>query len=94
MIELGGNITLSGFQDREFAELIVIKKIVGQYARKLHDTVPGFQSLSVNLNVLGHQQHEISIKAMVDGAPYNSAVTERNLFVALDSALKKIVEQI
>ena len=35
MIELGGNITLVGFKEMGFGELIVVKKIVGNYARKL-----------------------------------------------------------
>ena len=31
-MELGGNIVLTGFSDRDFTEMIVVKKIVGQYA--------------------------------------------------------------
>ena len=37
MIELGGNIVLNGFRDLEPPELVVVKKIVGTYARKFAD---------------------------------------------------------
>lgn len=94
MMELGGNITLSGFKNREFAEIIVVKKLVGQYARRLHDTVSGFSHLTVTLKDVGSKQVELHAKCEVDGTQIAAAVTGRNLFVALDAVLKKIVAQV
>lgn len=93
-MELGGNITLSGFSERDFAELIVIKKVVGQYARKLHDSHEGFSHLTITFKTVGSKQFELHAKAEIDGTQIVSAVTDHNLFVALDSVLKKVVAQI
>ncbi len=97
MIELGGNITLVGFKEIEPAELIVVKKIVGGYARKLSDTVENFESLSMTLKEIHKtpksQKFEIHGKVLAGGKSYNSEVVERNLFVVLDSTLKKLLAQ-
>ena len=91
-MELGGNITLSGFSDRDFAEMIVIKKVVGQYARKLHDAYESFNHLKITMKQTKNQ-FELHAQADFDGTEINSEVSDRNLFVALDLVLKKIVEQ-
>ena len=46
-MQLGGNIQLVGFHDLDKSELIVVKKMVGQYARKFTDGIPGFSRLAV-----------------------------------------------
>ncbi len=92
MIELGGNITLEGFQNRDYAELIVIKKIVGRYARQLSDQRAGFTSLVVTLRL--HQgMHLITAACMVDALLTEASAQEPNLFVALDAALKRLAER-
>ncbi len=96
MLELGGNITLVGFKELEKAELVVVKKIVGRYARKMSDTLLGFKSLRVSLKPVhkteAGEKYEIHAKAMVEGRPVNADTTERNLFVGLDSVLKNILQ--
>ena len=95
MIELGGNITLVGFKEIEPAELIVIKKIVGSYARKMSDTVEKFENLTVTLKEIHKtpksQKYELHAKLLAGGKTHTSEVVDRNLFVVLDSALKKIL---
>lgn len=95
MIELGGNITLAGFKEIEKAELVVVKKLVGSYTRKMSDTVSGFESLTVTLKIVhktkGSEKYEVHAKAMVSGKPITSETTERNLFVGLDDVLKKVL---
>ncbi|MBU1201721.1 MAG: hypothetical protein KJ583_06435 [Nanoarchaeota archaeon] len=95
MIELGGNITLVGFRDLEPAELIVVKKVVGTYARKMSDTVESFENLTVTLKEVHKtpksQKYEIHAKLLAKGKAYNSESVDRNLFVVLDSALKKVL---
>lgn len=95
-MELGGNITLVGFSEREFAEIIVIKKIVGQYARRLHDAVPGFQHLTLSLKEIhgDHGKHELHARVDVSGTPYVAEVIDRNLFIALDAVLKKVLARV
>jgi len=94
-MELGGNISLSGFSERDFTEMIVVKKIVGQYARKFTDHVPDFSRLSITLKeVHGHAKHEIVTKIQAGGREYDSEVTDVNIFVALDKTLKHCWEQV
>jgi len=94
-MELGGNIVLTGFADRDFTELIVVKKIVGQYSRKLSDATPDFGKLHVSVkNVHGGSTIEISCTAEVNNHKFSSQVEGHNLFVVLDEALKKVSEQV
>ena len=94
-MELGGNITLSGFDDRDYAELIVVKKIVGRYARMMTDHHAGFERLSVSLRggVKG-SLFEISSECRLDGRDVVAESSEQNLFVALDDALKRLLLKI
>ncbi|MBU0667404.1 MAG: hypothetical protein ABIC91_04500 [Nanoarchaeota archaeon] len=99
MIELGGNITLVGFKDLDHAELIVVKKMVGSYARKMSDLSEDFEGLTVTMKEVhktakNNQQYEIHGKLMQGGKPYTSEVTDRNIFVAMDKVLKKIIAEI
>jgi ribosome-associated translation inhibitor RaiA len=96
--ELGGNISLTGFSDRDFTEMIVIKKIVGQYARKFSDSFPGFSRLSMTLKEVhhtaeGHGKFELVAKAQLDGQEYGAEAVNHNLFVALDDSLKHLMQQ-
>lgn len=97
-MELGGNIVLSGFSGRDFTEVIVVKKMVGQYARKLTDGVPGFSRLALTLKEIHHHEGgrgkvEIIAKVAVEGHEYAAEVTEHNIYMALDTALKRVFEQ-
>ncbi len=87
-IELGGNITLVGFSNREFTELVVVKKIVGQYARRCSDRLAGFESLKVALKDEGHGTLEVTVHLRANGHDAIGNGTSHNLFVALDEALK------
>lgn len=94
MIELGGNITLVGFKEIEKGELVVVKKLVGSYTRKMSDSVSEFENLTVTLKIVhkteGSEKYELHAKAMIGGKPVTSEITERNLFVGLDTVLKKV----
>ena len=95
MIELGGNITLVGFKEIEKAELVIVKKLVGSYARKLSDAVSGFENLTVTLKIVhkteGSEKYEVHAKVIINGKPITSETTERNLFVGLDDVLKNVL---
>ena len=92
--ELGGNITLVGFKEVDKAELVVVKKLVGSYTRKLADTVSGFESITVTLKLIHHTEegnpkYELHAKVNVKGNVCATEVVDRNLFVGLDDVLKK-----
>lgn len=92
-IELGGNIRLTGFSDKEFPEMVVVKKMVGQYARKLHDSFPGFEELKITRKDVHGSQNEVHTQVVIEGSHYEASVTDQNLFVAIDESLKKMLEQ-
>ncbi len=96
MIELGGNIELVGFKDLDSAELVILKKIIGNYARKFSDSIEGYEQLTINLKKVGgakSSKFEVLGKLMISGKPVNSDVTENNLFVAVAEVLKKLEKQ-
>ncbi len=93
-VELGGNISLSGFKDVPSAEMVVIKKIIGSYARKFSDQLEGYEELSMNLKQVhkteNSEKYEVHGKLVFKGKVETSEVTDRNVFVAIDSVLKKL----
>ena len=93
-VKLGGNINLSGFGVVSKPELAVLKKIIGSYARKFSDNLDGYESLSLNLKEIhkteASEKYEIQGKLVVKGKVSNSDITDRNIFVATDTVLKKI----
>jgi len=96
MIELGGNIELAGFSDLDYSELIVVKKIVGNYARNMSDATK-MDKLSVTLKEIHEREKsekfELKAHCDCDGKIFGSECVDRNLFVALDSVLKKVLAQ-
>lgn len=97
-MQLGGNIQLSGFKDIDGASMIVLKKIIGNYGRKFSDVSDKFESLKITMKPVHEteksEKYEIHAQLMNDGKSVVSEVIERNLFVAVDSALKKIESEI
>jgi hypothetical protein len=94
MIELGGNITLVGFKDIDSSEMIVLKKIIGNYTKKFNEKCKNFESITVSLKTVHDIEkpgkYEVQVKLMDEGKPVNSNVTNANLFISVGDALKKI----
>ncbi len=88
-MELGGNIFLEGFESQDFTELIVVKKLVGQYARRLADAGGGAEKIHVTLSESG-KTSTVSVEIQRDGT-FTSSVTMENLYMALDQALREAV---
>lgn len=97
-MQLGGNIALSGFKDIDSASMVVLKKIVGNYARKMSEHSGKFESLHITMKPVHatekSEKYEIHAKLIDNGKPFVSEVVERNLFVAVDNALKKIMKEL
>ena len=92
-LQLGGNIELSGFGSLDGGAMIILKKIIGNYARKMSDKSKGFEGLKVSMKTVHDNKYELHAKLMDNGKAYVSSAVERNLFVAVDSALKKIMAE-
>ena len=93
-LNLGGNIQLTGFRGVDRGSMVVVKKIVGTYARKFSDQNKDFQQLSLRLKPVHasekSQIYHVGGKVMISGKAYTSEVEERNLFFVVDKVLKKI----
>lgn len=97
-LSLGGNIELIGFKQVSMSEVVVVKKLVGSYTRKIQDISKNFQGITVRLKEIhkvdSNAKNEINVKVIDDGHVFTSEVVDKNLFVALDSALKKILAEL
>ena len=97
MIELGGNIKLSGFNELEPAMLVVVKKMVGNYCKKMTDHATNFKELNLNLKQVHktekNSKYEVHAKLDADKM-YTSEVIDFNLFFAIDKVLSKIMHEI
>ena len=94
IVQLGGNIVLSGFRDIDGGSKVILRKIVGSYARKFSDTTQNFEQLALAMKSVhqteGSQKFEIKGKLIDNGQVLTSEVVDRNMFVAVDSVLKKL----
>ena len=97
MIELGGNIKLSGFNELEPAMLVVVKKMVGNYVKKMTDHSTEFKELNLHLKEVHktekNSKYEIHARLDADKL-YAAEVIDFNLFFAIDKVLSKIMHEI
>jgi hypothetical protein len=90
-MELGGNIELINFENLEPAKLIVVKKFVGTYAKKLSECHVGFKKLEVTLN----PNSAYEIKAISYGLQDHGIIVKGpNLFFVLDKALSELLKKV
>ena len=96
---LGGNIELTGFKELVPGSMTIIKKIIGTYVKRYSELKPDFEKLKLTLKSI-HQttdvpkNFEIKARLLFRGGEADSEITERNLFSAIDSVLKKIEAEI
>jgi len=93
-IELGGNINLVGFKELEPQQLIVVKKIVGNFVKKIQTRYKEFNSIIVDLKRVHNSGSQIITKLVIENKNYAVEVTDFNLFFALNKALKRVEEQL
>ena len=90
-IELGGSITLKGFSDIGGGELVVAKKIIGSYARKISENIDDYENLTLDLK----KKNPYVLSAEVTAKKSAKAeVKDKNLFVAIDLVLKEVIKKL
>lgn len=95
-LELGGNIVLTGFKVFDRSSMVILKKIIGNYARKLSDVSTNFERLHLTIKPVHTtpdgkvKRFELNGKLLDNGKAHNASVTEHNIFVGVDSVLKKL----
>ncbi len=92
--KLGGNIELSGFRDVDSSSMIVLKKIVGNHARRLSELAKKMETLHITLKPIHEREkgekYEVHAKLNDNGKVYAAEAVDRNLFAAVDDVLKRI----
>jgi len=92
-ISLGGNITLNGFQNIEGGKMIVLKKIIGNHTKQIQEKKSDYEKLTITLEGDENNQ-KIKVELTAGGSQTTAEDTQNNIFVALDNAFKKILEQL
>jgi hypothetical protein len=87
-VELGDFIQLDGFVEKEPGELVVVKKIIGNYVKHISVKLPNFERLSITQKPNSHYTIESTIFWNGKEASYEHK--DDNLFFALDTCLKKL----
>ncbi len=96
-IELGGNIRLTGFKELDGGSLVILKKVVGNYVRKISESNDKFENLSLTLKNInekeGNKKFEVHAKLVNGGEVLTSEVTDRNIFFTVDKVLNSVMKQ-
>ena len=92
--KLGGNIELSGFRDIDSSSMVVLKKIIGNHARRLSGLAKKMETLHITLKPIHEREksekYEVHAKLNDNGKIYAAESVDRNLFVAVDGVLKRM----
>ena len=94
----GGNIQLTGFRNIDDSSMIVLKKIIGNYAKRIAELTKKLETLHITLKPVHQREksekYEVHAMIVDDGKVFASEITERNLLAAVDKVLKKIVNEL
>ncbi len=97
-VSLGGNIELVGFKQVSLADVVVVKKLVGHYTRKIQEHAQNFEKIQIFLKEIhkidNNSKHEIHVKVLDGGKAFSSEIVDKNIFIALDNALKKVLAEV
>jgi len=95
-ITLGGNIALVGFEKLDPADLIIIKKIVGNAIKKMSES-GDYKEMKLSLQQHQHGKgfkHEVDGIAIFSEGRFASNVVEWNLFTAVSEVCEKITHEL
>ncbi|MBI5392430.1 hypothetical protein HZA96_01050 [Candidatus Woesearchaeota archaeon] len=96
MVQLGGNIELTGFDNIRISDQIVLKKIIGSFVKQISTQHQQFQKCSIvflNPAKEASEQYHLKIQLMLD-KEYNAEMQDNNMYFALDKACKAVAGQI
>lgn len=85
-VRLGGNIELFGIEGFDGAKMVVLKKIIGTYARKFSDK--GAEKLSISF-----AGTDVTVEVVMNGSSFSSISNHPNVFFSVDAALKDVEKQ-
>ena len=97
-VELDPRIELTGFRDIDESSMEIIKKNILHHIHRIEELARKFERLHITLKSVHEREKsekcDIHAKLNDGGKAYNTHVTERNIFVAIDSALEKLTNEL
>ena len=93
-INLGTSIQLTGFRDLDGGKMVILKKLVGNYARRISDQCEKFENLCIVMKPVGSGNYEVDAKLVNSGKVFTADASERNMFVVVDQVLAKLFNQV
>ena len=85
---LGGNIELAGFRDFDGGSMIVLKKIIGNYARRFADA-HGSEKLVLSVSRTA-DAFALTGSVLKQGQTIMAEHADKNVFFLVDAVLKKL----
>ena len=94
MIELGGNIQMHGFESLDQADVLIAKKLVGGYVRRICDEIEGCQGTRIHLEP--HPQGFAVTAAIVAADAQETAAQANgsNVFMTIDASMKSLLKEL
>ena len=93
----GTEIQLAGFRDIDSSSMDIVDKNIQAHARRIAELSEKEARLHVTLKPVHEREkseiYDIHAKVTDGGKVYSSHVTDRNLFVAVDKAFQKIINE-
>jgi hypothetical protein len=92
--ELDSKLELSGFKNVDRASMILVRRVVDGTLKKFNDNIEGFEKLKFTLKEVHGTEKSVKYQIMgsiiVRNAVQSVETVDRNLFFALDSAVRKL----
>lgn len=96
--KLGGNIQLTGFRDVDSSSMNVINKIINSHAKRIAELTKKLEQLHITVKSVHEREksekYEVHCKIIDNGKIYASEMVDRNLLVAVDKVLEKMVNEL
>lgn len=90
-------IQLAGFRDIDSSSMAIVNKNIQNHARRIAELAEKEFKLHVTLKPIHEREkseiYDIHAKVADGGKVYASHVTDRNLLVAVDKALQKVINE-
>ena len=96
-INLGDRIKLVGFKQTQPGSVIIAKKIVGNYVKKLEDSLGKLDEITIYTKPVHgdtNDKAEVKVKAIKNGKVFTSEMTDFNMFVTMSKVFDKLFNEI
>ena len=95
--DFSSKIELTGFRGIDESSMDIIIKNINRHGRRIAELCKNMEKLHITLKLIHEREkseiYDIHAKAVDGGKVYVSHITDRNLFVAIDKALQKIINE-